>query len=109
MENNDITNYIYIDSAILQSKIELLKQEREKINQTLGNVKKDSLGMINYWSGNTGEEAYNILNNYTRKFKEIIDSIDSKINFLESVLYAYSKIDELLNEKLEKNLNIKAY
>lgn len=109
--NNEkaITNYIYVDDVLLKSKIDLLKKEKEKIIQTFDNIKKDSLGMINYWSGNSGEEAYSILNNYTRNFKGIIGMIDSKIIFLESVLDAYQQMDNYLLKKIEENANIAAY
>lgn len=109
MNEKLITNYIYIDDTLLKNKIDLLKKQKEKVMQTFDNIKKDSLGMINYWSGNSGEEAYSILNDYTRSFSGIINKIDSKILFLESVLKAYQQMDNYLLKKLEENAKMAAY
>mgnify|MGYP005766367565 CR=1 FL=1 len=104
-----MNNKIYIEEDILQSKINQLYLEKQNMEKALNNIKSDANTMIEYWSGNSGEEAYVILNNYTRSFKGIIDKLESNIKFIENVLQAYKQIDSQINKKMEENANIEVY
>lgn len=104
-----MNNNIYIDSDILLSKIELLKQEKEKLRKYFGDVRTDSLNMINYWSGDSGDQAYEVFSGYTKKFRTVIEEIESKITFLENVIEAYKQMDLLLNKKMEENAKTSVY
>ena len=104
-----MNNKVYIEETVLQSKINQLRLEKQNIEKALNNIKSDANTMIEYWSGNSGEEAYVILNNYTRSFKGIIDKLESNIKFIENVLQAYKQIDSQINKKMEENANIEVY
>ncbi len=104
-----MNNKVYIEETVLQSKINQLRLEKQNIEKALNNIKSDANTMIEYWSGNSGEEAYVILNNYTRSFKRIIDKLESNIKFIENVLQSYKQIDKQINKKMEENANIEVY
>ncbi|MBO5376077.1 MAG: WXG100 family type VII secretion target [Bacilli bacterium] len=97
---------IYINPEQLENKIIQLKDEKQKIEIVFSEIKNDVNNMINYWSGSSGEEAYNVLVEYTKDFNVIINTLNKKINFIEKALEAYRKMDSLINKKLEENSNI---
>ena len=69
----------------------------------------DANGMIEYWSGDSGEKAYDTLSTYTSDFKEIIDTLEIYIKFIEQTLAAYNQMDQLINKKMEENASIEAF
>ena len=100
---------IYIEENELQRKIIELRLEKQNMERALTNIKNDANEMIEYWGGNSGEQAYTILNNYTKKFKKIIDKLELNIKFIENVLQSYNQLDSLTNKKIEENANIEVY
>lgn len=100
---------IYINPEVLQSKITQLRTEKQNMQNALNKIKSDINGMIQYWSGTAGEEAYNILVEYTKDFKTIIDTIEKNIRFIENTLAAYNQMDKLINKKMEENANVEAF
>ena len=100
---------IYIEENELQRKIIELRLEKQNMERALTNIKNDANEMIEYWGGNSGEQAYTILNNYTKKFKKIIDKLELNIKFIENVLQSYKQLDSLTNKKIEENANIEVY
>jgi len=100
---------LFVDSEVLLNKIELLKIEKEKLRKYFDNVRTDSLDMINYWSGDSGDQAYEVFSGYTKKFRTVIEEIESKIKFLENVEAAYKQMDLLINQKMEENAKTSVY
>lgn len=100
---------IYIDSEQLSFIIENLKQEKENLVRVFENISKDGNGMINYWAGTSGEEISTELNNDIKVFEKITNDMNQYIAFLENVIQAYYKMDNMINKKLEENAMTKAY
>lgn len=99
---------IYLNQEELSNKIEQLKIEKENMKTVLEKVNNDALRMCNYWSGDTGNKAYESLNNQTKKYTIIVKEIESYIKFLENIISAYSTMDNFMIRKMEENANIKA-
>lgn len=99
---------IYLNQEELSNKIEQLKIEKENMKTVLEKVNNDALTMCNYWSGDTGNKAYESLNNQTKKYTIIVKEIESYIKFLENIISAYSTMDSFMIRKMEENANIKA-
>lgn len=99
---------IYLNQEELSNKIEQLKIEKESMKTVLEKVNNDALRMCNYWSGDTGNKAYESLNNQTKKYTIIVKEIESYIKFLENIISAYSTMDNFMIRKMEENANIKA-
>ena len=97
---------IYLDEEELESKIELLKKERENLENVLSRMKSNFNNMINYWSGDSGEKVYSYLNSYTNDFSIIMERLDTDINFLERVIDAHRKMDNAIINRIEENSNI---
>lgn len=104
-----MNNDIYINREVLQDKVTKLRDEKKKIENSFSKIKSDTEGMIEYWSGDSGEKAYDTLSNYTKKFNDITDMLEKYIRFIEETLKAYDKMDQLINKKMEENANIEAF
>lgn len=99
---------IYLNQEELSNKIEQLRIEKENMKAVFEKVKNDAIGMCNYWSGDTGNKAYEFLNDQTKRYTTIINEIESYIKFLENVISAYNAMDNSIKQKMEENANIKA-
>lgn len=106
--NNSTSSNLYMNVAEMEQKILLLKEEKAKMDAVFQNIISDAKGMINYWSGNTGEHAFNEFNEYTKKFQTISESMLAYITFLESSVSAYKMMDQTIKTKMETNANVSA-
>lgn len=104
-----MNNNIYINKEMLQDKVTKMRAEKKKIEDTFSKIEADANGMIEYWSGDSGEKAYDTLSTYTSDFKEIIDTLEIYIKFIEQTLAAYNQMDQLINKKMEENASIEAF
>ena len=100
---------IYIEVELLQTKIDQLRVEKEKMGQVFSNIEDNIKEMTEYWKGNSGEKAYNILSEYSKDFTDILDQLEKRIEFIENVLAAYKQMDNLIKKKMEENVNIEAF
>lgn len=100
---------IYIEPELLQQKITLLRNEKQNMENILNKIKNDFDGILQYWSGDSGEYAHNVLMEYTKDFPKIINTIEKDIQFIENTLAAYKQMDQLINKKMEENANIEAF
>ena len=104
-----MNNNIYINKEMLQDKVTKMRAEKKKIEDTFSKIESDAKGIIEYWSGDSGEKAYDTLSTYTSDFKEIIDTLEIYIKFIEQTLAAYNQMDQLINKKMEENASIEAF
>ena len=103
--NND---NIYMDLPTVDAKIATLKEEREVMYTSLNLIKDEILKMPEVWTGNTGDENYEVLIKYSKNFKDIIDKIDSFIDALQLARDRYERLDKAIDERAEENAGISA-
>jgi uncharacterized protein YukE len=104
-EVNNVSNpkIVKIDSDALKTKIELLKNEKDEIDDVLNEFSKDIGGMPKYWSGTTGDMVNDELLKYVSRFVNISDQLAKYIKFLEDVSSTYEAFDNYLIEQIESN------
>lgn len=103
--NND---NIYMDLPAVDSKIAVLKEEREVMYTSLNLIKDEILKLPDVWNGNTGDENYEVLVKYSKNFTDIIDKIDSFIDALQIARDRYERLDKAIDERAEENAGISA-
>ena len=92
--------FIRIDSTMLKTKIESLKNEKNTIEEVLDKFSSDINGMDSYWSGTTADKISGDLKNYISGFVNINNKLNSYIDFLQSVVDKYEYFDNYINEKI---------
>ncbi len=97
-------NNIFISTDELNSKIEQIKVECEKMKMILEQITQDANGLNNYWKGNTGEKAYECFNNYVKKYIVAVKKIDNYKKFLEEASNAYIYLDNIIKEKFDETM-----
>lgn len=97
---------MYLNEIELRTRIEELKNERNNMELLFQRIKEDNLGMVNYWTGDTGEESYETVKKYTNRYEKILKKIDSYIKFLENMASAHNIMDTAISNKIEENANI---
>ncbi len=103
--NND---NIYMDLPAVESKIETLKAQRDEMNTALEKIKGDISKMPELWNGNSGDEIYAFLNEYSTSFPSIIEKLDEFIAELQRAKEAYQKLDDDITSKMEENAKVSA-
>ena len=99
---------IYMDLPAVDSKIAILKEERDVMKTSLDQIKDEILKMPEVWNGNTGDDNYEVLIKYSRNFTDIIDKIDSYIDALQLARDRYERLDKAIDERAEENAGISA-
>ena len=101
---NETSSIIRINTETVRTKIELLKEQKEKIDVVLENFKGDSLKINDFWSGETGDEITESLRGYVTTFDYISARLERFITFLEGVCIAYDLEDENISRDVENLL-----
>lgn len=96
-------NSIKINDNLI-SKINELKNEKEKLKIIFDAMSKSINDLPNCFDGKVGSEAYRRLNVYRKRFDKIIEDIDKKIMFLSRVLDGYANADSTISKSIEKYL-----
>ena len=99
-------SYIYLNVEELSNKIEILKNERQKLYDLFYKIIIDFSNMTNYWNGDSGIKTSEYLNNYMKDFPTIIRRIDKDITFLENVIDANKKMTATISNRIDENANI---
>ena len=99
---------IAINSEVLESKIEQLKNQRDRIKDIFDIQEKTTKKMTESWGGTNGDLAYERLTKHNLKYEPWINEIDDRINFLQKIVDAYKNADTTINNKIDSNADIGA-
>ena len=94
---------IRVNSAQIREKVDLLKVEKQAIDDELEKFKGNSLKIDTFWSGNTGDMIKENLTAYTNKFDYISNRLEGFILYLEKVALEYETEDDLINKSINDN------
>jgi uncharacterized protein YukE len=97
---------VYINEPEFQRIITEMRNEQRKIEEVFGKVKKDDDDMVNYWSGDNGEEALTRLQKRTATYEEKMKYLDDYIVFLEKTLEAYREFENKTGKSVDANADI---
>ena len=99
---------INISSVPAEEAIARMREYRDKMNERLVLIHEDIKKMPETWSGNVGDENYEILMKYATKFEQITAKIDSFIDYLEKTKNAYKAADFEIDKRAEDNAGVSA-
>jgi uncharacterized protein YukE len=80
-----------------------MREYRDNMNEALENINSRIKNLPNVWSGNVGDDNYEILNKYANNFEIIINQITEYVDYLEKVKNAYKIIDEEIKKKTDES------
>lgn len=101
-----MNNNIFIDKVLLANKAQELRTEKQNMENIFNNIKNDIEGMVDYWKGESGEEAYNILKEYSQSFPNIISEIEKNIAFIDKAIESYEKMEKAIINQMDQNSQI---
>lgn len=96
-------SHIFINSDEAESAIVKMREYRDNMNEALENINSRIKNLPNVWSGNVGDDNYEILNKYANNFEIIINQITEYVDYLEKVKNAYKIIDEEIKKKTDES------
>lgn len=99
---------IYINTELMEEKLELLKKYRDDMKEKLTNVDKDIKNLPNVWSGKVGDSSYEKLDKYSNNFELIMNKIEDYIDFFEKAKESYKTLDEGIDKKASDNALVSA-
>ena len=99
---------MYVNEQQLNIVIESLKQQRNSLKNALDQQIKNIDEMKQYWTGTSGDKAYETLIHHKEKYASYINSMDEKITFLEQVRNSYKKLDIGISNTLDNNAEMQA-
>ncbi len=94
---------IFINANEAEEAIKRMREYRDNMNDSLEKIKINIVNLPNVWSGNVGDENYEILNKYSNNFETIIDKITDYITYLEKTKEAYKIIDAEIKKATDEN------
>lgn len=95
---------IYINGSEIVQEIGRLKEVKNKIENNFINLCKETNNIPDFWTGEAGTLALQRLNKYEKGFAKLINELDIKISFLESVLKSYQDFDATLQKIIIEKL-----
>ena len=99
---------IYVNEQQLNIVIENLKQQRNSLKNVLDKQINNINEMKKYWTGTSGDKAYETLVKHKEKYSSYISSMDEKITFLEQIRNSYKRLDTGISNTLDNNVEIQA-
>ena len=99
---------MYVNEQQLNIVIESLKQQRNSLKNALDKQINIIDEIKNYWTGTSGDKAYETLIKHKEKYASYVSSMDEKITFLENVRNAYKKLDTGFSNTLDSNTEMQA-
>ena len=97
---------IEIDTNLMESKISLLKEQRDKIKEVFDTQEKTVKKLPDSFGGTNGEKAYEKLTKHNLKYEPWIDELDEKIEYLQKIVDAYKNADITINNKIDSNVDV---
>lgn len=94
---------IFINSTEAEKAIAKMREYRDNMSEELNNIHLKIQNLPNVWSGNVGDNNYEILNKYANNFEIIINQLTEYIDYLEKVKNAYAIIDEEIKKATDEN------
>lgn len=95
-----MNNYnIFVNSDEIDAKLVKLREYKKDMEEKLNNIKLGIDDLPNTWSGQVGDNNYEVLNKYSQDFEVIMKRIESFIDFLEKAKEAYKSLDEGIDKK----------
>ena len=94
---------IFINSSEAEDAIKRMRAYRDKMEESLSLIHVRIKNLPYVWSGNVGDNNYEILDKYANNFEKIITKITEYIDYLEKVKNAYRIIDEEIQKKTDEN------
>ena len=94
---------IFINSELAEQSITKMREYRDNMNENLEKIHLKIKNLPNIWSGNVGDDNYEILSKYANNFEQIIEDITNYIDYLEKVKEAYQIIDDEIKKATDEN------
>lgn len=94
---------IYIDSEKVNAKLEILRNQKQEIQNNFDNFKSQVEKLQECWTGNSGENAYNSLKKHEKKYEYIISRMDNLNTFLDNTNIAYNGADNELSKFIDES------
>ena len=94
---------IFINANEAEEAIKRMREYRDNMNQALEKIQLNIVNLPNVWSGNVGDDNYEILSKYAHNFEPIIEQVTDYIDYLEKTKEAYKIIDNEIKKATDEN------
>ncbi len=94
---------IFVDVNKLEDAIGKLKAIKKRLETVVESQSTCTDKLKDIWEGTTGEELNKRLKQHNSDYNSILDNLDKRITFIESVKNSYLTMDSNLNKKIDDN------
>ena len=98
-----MNNIIFVDVNKLENAIGRLKAAKQRLEKVIESQSSCTDKLKDIWEGTTGEELNRALRVHNTDYKSILDNLNKRIEFMESVKNSYLTMDSNLYKKIDDN------
>ena len=102
---NSSENKLKIDTTLLREKNILIKDEVEKIINILDKSQSDMNELSKYWISDKSDKVISEFKNYSNKYSDIKNMLNSIVKYVETVACEYDENEELTKIDIEEYLS----